>query len=151
MRVVLQRVREARVEVAGQVVGSICKGLLVFIGIAKNDGRDDACYLAEKIAGLRVFPDEDGKMNRNVIEAGGKLLVISQFTLYGDCRRGRRPSFDAAAPPGEAQELYEYFVAECRSKSVTVETGVFQAEMAVHLINDGPVTIICDSGQRRID
>lgn len=132
-------------EVDGQICGSIGTGLLVLVGIAKNDSRDDARYLAEKITGLRVFSDQDGKMNRSVMEAGGKLLVISQFTLYGDCRKGRRPSFDAAAPPAEARELYECFLWECRAKNVAVETGVFQAEMAVHLINDGPVTIICDS------
>jgi D-tyrosyl-tRNA(Tyr) deacylase len=145
MRVVIQRVRLARVEVDGQVAGAIGPGLLVLLGIAKTDSEKEAEYLVEKVLGVRIFPDKDGKMNRNVREAGGSLLVVSQFTLYGDCRRGRRPSFDLAASPQEASRLYEYFVNAARKSTVPVETGVFQASMQVHLVNDGPVTIICDS------
>jgi D-tyrosyl-tRNA(Tyr) deacylase len=145
MRVVIQRVKLARVEVDGQVTGAIGPGLLVLLGIAKTDAVKDAAYLAEKILHLRIFPDSDGKMNRSVAEAGGSLLVVSQFTLYGDCRKGRRPSFDLAASPQEAARLYQYFVDMVREGSVPVETGVFQAAMQVHLVNDGPVTIICDS------
>ncbi len=144
MRAVLQRVREARVEVAGQVVGAIGKGLVVLLAVAKPDTAAEADYLAEKVTGLRIFPDDAGKMNRDVIEAGGALLVISQFTLYGDTRKGRRPSFDSAAGPEQARALYEYFIQACRARGVPVQTGVFQASMAVHLINDGPVTVICE-------
>jgi len=145
MRVVLQRVTEARVEVEGQVVGSIGPGLVALLGIARTDTRSEAEYLADKVAGLRIFPDEEGKMNRSLKDTGGSLLVVSQFTLYGDCRKGRRPSFDLAAPPEQARALYEYFLQSARARNVPVEAGVFQAMMAVHLINDGPVTIICDS------
>jgi D-tyrosyl-tRNA(Tyr) deacylase len=145
MRVVIQRVRQARVEVDGQVTGSIGTGLLVLLGIAKTDLERDAEYLIEKGLHLRIFPDNDGKMNRNVEEVGGSLLVVSQFTLYGDCRKGRRPSFDLAASPREAFDLYQYFITLARKSPVTVETGVFQATMQVCLINDGPVTLICDS------
>lgn len=145
MRVVVQRVSEAHVDVGGQVVGAIGNGLLVLLGVAKPDTRADADYLADKLAGLRIFPDQAGKMNRNVSEAGGTLLVVSQFTLYGDCRKGRRPSFDLAAGPEQARALYEYFVEACRARNVPVQTGIFQASMAVHLVNDGPVTVICDS------
>ncbi len=146
MRAVVQRVREARVEVNGVVTGSIGRGLLVLLGVAREDTPRDADYLAEKIAGLRIFPDEEGKMNRSVRDVGGALLVVSQFTLYGDTRKGRRPSFDRAAPPEQARALYERFVQALRAGGLPVETGVFQAMMQVHLINDGPVTIICDSG-----
>jgi D-tyrosyl-tRNA(Tyr) deacylase len=145
MRVVIQRVKLARVEVDGQVTGVIGPGLLVLLGIAKTDSEKDAEYLVEKVLQLRIFPDSEGKMNRNVAEAGGSLLVVSQFTLYGDCRKGRRPSFDLAASPQEASRLYRYFVDMARKGSVPVETGVFQASMQVHLVNDGPVTIVCDS------
>jgi D-tyrosyl-tRNA(Tyr) deacylase len=145
MRVVIQRVKQARVEVDGQVTGAIGPGLLVLLGIAKADSEGDAEYLVEKVLHLRIFPDSDGKMNLNVAEAGGSLLVVSQFTLYGDCRKGRRPSFDLAASPQQAARLYEYFVNTARKSPVPVETGVFQASMQVHLVNDGPVTIICDS------
>lgn len=145
MRVVIQRVKEARVEVDGQVAGVIGPGLLVLLGIAKMDSERDAEYLVEKILHIRIFPDSGGKMNRNIGEAGGSLLVVSQFTLYGDCRKGRRPSFDLAASPQEAARLYQYFVNAARKSSVPVETGIFQASMQVHLVNDGPVTIICDS------
>jgi len=145
---VLQRVTEAHVEVGLETVGRIGRGLLIFIGVTASDTRKDAEYLAEKIVHLRIFPDEELRMNRNMVEAGGGLLVISQFTLYGDCRKGRRPSFDEAAPPDQARELYEYFVQQLRSVSNTiVETGVFQAEMQVHLVNDGPVTFVLDSNK----
>jgi len=145
MRVVIQRVTQARVEVDGQVTGAIGPGLLVLLGIAKTDSERDAEYLVEKVLGIRIFPDSDGKMNRNVAEAGGSLLVVSQFTLYGDCRKGLRPSFDLAASAEQAAGLYETFVNAARKSAVPVETGVFQASMQVHLVNDGPVTIICDS------
>ncbi|MGD0200119.1 MAG: D-aminoacyl-tRNA deacylase [Bryobacteraceae bacterium] len=145
MRIVVQRVSQARVEVEGKSVGQIGAGLLVLLGVAKQDTRTDADYLADKVTGLRIFADEAGKMNRSVAETGGSLLVVSQFTLYGDCRKGRRPGFDLAAPPDQARALYEYFVEACRKRNVRVETGIFQALMAVHLTNDGPVTIILDS------
>lgn len=145
MRVVLQRVREASVEVEGQVTGRIGAGLLVLLGVGRSDTRRDADYLADKVIGLRIFPDQEGKMNRSLADAGGSLLVVSQFTLYGDCRKGRRPGFDAAADPATARALYEYFVECCRKRNVPVETGVFQASMLVRLANEGPVTFICDS------
>jgi D-aminoacyl-tRNA deacylase len=145
MRLVIQRVKEAHVTVSGSTTGSIPGGLLVFIGISREDTRADVDYLLDKLLGLRIFPDDMGKMNRSIVEAGGALLLVSQFTLYGDCRKGRRPSFDRAAPPEVAQVLYEYFVASARQGPVPVETGVFQAAMEVHLINDGPVTILLDS------
>ena len=145
MRAVIQRVSRAGVTVDGETVGSIDGGLLVLLGVGAGDTARDADYLVDKTIGLRIFPDENGKMNRNVRQAGGSLLVISQFTLYGDCRRGRRPSFDAAAEPGEAKALYEYFVQAARERRIRVETGVFQAHMAVELVNDGPVTILLDS------
>jgi len=145
MRAVVQRVREASVEVDGEVVGRIGPGLLVLVGVAREDTPRDAEYLAEKIAGLRIFPDQEGKMNRSVRETGGAVLVVSQFTLYGDTRKGRRPSFDRAAPPEQARSLYEYFVQALRRKGLAVETGVFQAMMQVHLVNEGPVTILCES------
>src|SRR5215471_1164882 len=148
MRLVIQRVSEARVTVDETTAGHICRGLLVFIGIGKPDTEEDADYLCEKLLGLRIFPDENGKMNRNVAEAGGSLLLISQFTLYGDCRRGRRPSFDNAAPPDRAMALYSYFIDQAKKGPVPIETGVFQANMQVHLVNDGPVTILIDSGDR---
>ena len=145
MRAVVQRVKRARVEVEGRVVGEIAVGLLVLVGVAKSDTRGDADYLADKLVGLRIFPDEAGRMNRDVVEAGGSLLVVSQFTIYGDIRKGRRPGFDRAADPQPARVLYEYLVEAVRKRGVTVETGTFQALMAVHLVNDGPVTIIVDS------
>jgi D-tyrosyl-tRNA(Tyr) deacylase len=128
--------------------GSIGTGLLVFLGVSRTDTIEDADYLTGKLLGLRIFPDEDGKMNRNVQEAGGSLLIVSQFTLYGDCRKGRRPSFDQAAPPDQAQDLYNYFVESAKRGPVAVETGVFQATMQVHIVNDGPVTILIDSAER---
>lgn len=148
MRMVVQRVSEACVKVDGETAGSIGKGLLVLLGVARGDAERDADFLAEKTAGLRIFPDDEGKMNRNVTEAGGAVLVVSQFTLYGDVRKGRRPSFDQAAPPEDAKRLYEYFVEALRARGLHVETGVFQAMMQVHLVNDGPVTILCDSPER---
>lgn len=145
MRAVVQRVTRAEVRVDGQVVGRIGKGLLVLLGIAKTDEAESGKALAEKIASLRVFNDEQGKMNRSLIEAGGAVLCVSQFTLYGDCRKGRRPSYDRAAPPEAARALYESFVASLRALGVSVETGRFQAMMEVELVNDGPVTLLLDS------
>jgi D-tyrosyl-tRNA(Tyr) deacylase len=131
--------------VSNDTVGSIRKGLLVLLGISRADTTADADRLLEKLLTLRIFPDDAGKMNRNVAESGGALLIVSQFTLYGDCRKGRRPSFDQAAPPEQAQALYQYFAEAARKGPVPVETGVFQAMMQVHLVNDGPVTILIDS------
>jgi len=145
MRMVIQRVKSAAVRVDGNVTGEIGNGLLVFLGIAHSDSQKDADYLLDKLLGLRIFPDEHGKMNRNLSDAGGGLLLVSQFTLYADCRKGRRPSFDLAAPPGQAKALYTYFVESARRISARVQTGVFQALMQVELVNDGPVTIIMDS------
>lgn len=145
MRAVVQRVTEARVEVAGEPVGEIGAGLLVLLGVARDDTQDDADYLADKTFNLRVFDDDEGKMNRSLSESGGAMLVVSQFTLYGDVRRGRRPSYSDAAEPEKANQLYEYFVERVRSFGVKVETGIFQAMMKVSLTNDGPVTILLDS------
>lgn len=147
MRAVVQRVSSASVEVEGRVVGQIGPGLLVLLGVAASDNAADADYLAEKIAGLRIFEDGDGKMNLNVTEAGGAVLAVSQFTLYGDVRRGRRPSFDEAARPERARELYEHFVAEIERHGLHCETGEFQAMMSVALVNQGPVTILLDSAR----
>ncbi len=133
--------------VGGQVTGSIRTGLLVFIGIAAADGEIDADYLVDRIAGMRIFPDTNRKMNLNIRQAGGALLLVPQFTLYADCRRGRRPGFDAAAPREHAEGLYNYFVEAARATGVPVATGVFQAAMQVHLVNDGPVTIMVDSAE----
>jgi D-tyrosyl-tRNA(Tyr) deacylase len=148
MRVVLQRVTEAHVDVDGVTVGAIQAGLLVLLGVASGDTTKDAEYLADKIVNLRVFADDAGRMNRSLIETGGALLVISQFTLYGDVRKGRRPSFDEAAPPEIAKKLYEYFVECLRGSNMVVQTGVFQADMQVHLVNDGPVTFVLDSSKK---
>lgn len=145
MRLVLQRVSSARVLVDGVVVGEIGHGLLVLAGVTHGDTEEQARLLAGKVAHLRIFEDDQGKMNRSVADAGGSVLVVSQFTLYGDCRRGRRPSFDAAAPPGHARALYERFVEEVRALGLAVATGVFQAHMQVELVNDGPVTLVLDS------
>jgi D-aminoacyl-tRNA deacylase len=145
MRIVLQRVARASVEVAGETVGSIDRGLLVLVGVKRTDTQAQADFLADKTLNLRIFSDEAGKMNRNVRDAGGAILVVSQFTLYGDCRKGRRPGFDEAAPPEQARHLYEYFVERLRVAELVVETGVFQASMQVSLINDGPVTFVLDS------
>ena len=149
MRLVIQRVREARVEVDGIATGAIPAGLLVLVAVAKTDTAADADYLAEKLLSLRIFSDDEGKMNRSVAEIGGSLLVVSNFTLYGDCSKGRRPGFDLAAPPEQARALYEYFLGKLRASEVPVETGVFQASMAVHLVNDGPVTLLCESKKEK--
>lgn len=145
MRAVLQRVTQAKVEVDGAVTGQIGAGLLVLLGVSKTDTAKDADYLAEKILNLRIFEDDLGKMNRSVLDIAGALLVVSQFTLYGDTRKGRRPGFDAAAPAAPARELYEYFVTAARRSGLQIETGIFQADMAVSLTNDGPVTLIVES------
>lgn len=145
MRAVVQRVSRAKVTVNGEVTGEIESGLLVLLGIAQQDTEADADYLADKIAGLRIFEDEGGKMNLSVADTGGSVLAVSQFTLYGDVRRGKRPSFDEAARPERARELYEYFVARIRSAGLRCETGRFQEMMKVELVNEGPVTILLDS------
>jgi D-tyrosyl-tRNA(Tyr) deacylase len=145
LRAVIQRVTRASVTVDGRVAGEIGAGLLILLGVCRMDNPESASYLAEKIANLRIFSDEAGKMNLSVLDAGGAALVVSQFTLYGDTRGGRRPSFIHAAPPDEANRLYQEFVRSLRALGVTVETGVFQADMQVELVNDGPVTILLDS------
>ncbi|MFB3853690.1 MAG: D-aminoacyl-tRNA deacylase [Vicinamibacterales bacterium] len=145
MRAVIQRVSTARVTVDGNTVGEIGNGLLVLLGVTHADGPDDARYIAGKVAGMRIFEDDAGKMNRSVSEAGGAILVVSQFTLYGDCRKGRRPSFDAAAPPLAARQLYDEVVRELRRTGLVVQTGTFQARMKVELANDGPVTFLLSS------
>jgi D-tyrosyl-tRNA(Tyr) deacylase len=145
MRAVIQRVKSSSVTVGDETVGKIDSGLLVLLGVAKPDQSADADFLAEKIVNLRIFEDEQGKMNRSLIDIGGEMLVVSQFTLLGDCRKGRRPSFIDAAGPDKANELYEYFVAQVRKTSVHVATGRFRAMMEVALINDGPVTLILES------
>ena len=141
----MQRVSSARVEIDGEVAGSIGRGLLGLVGVGQGDSEKQAHWLADKIAGLRIFEDEAGKMNLSVEEVGGSALVVSQFTLYGDCRKGRRPSFAGAAPPEEADRLYQVFVARLRERGLPVETGVFQAMMQVHLVNDGPVTVVVET------
>jgi D-aminoacyl-tRNA deacylase len=145
MRTVVQRVKESHVSVGDEVVARIHDGLLVLLGVAKGDTDKDANYLADKISHLRVFEDDQGKMNRSLLETNGSMLVVSQFTLLGDCRKGRRPSFIKAAPPQDANRLYESFVGFVRAKGIHVETGRFQTMMAVSLVNDGPVTIIIES------
>ena len=145
MRAVVQRVSRAQVTVNGEIAGKIGLGLLLLLGVGRDDGEADATYLAEKIAGLRVFEDAQGKMNRSVQEVGGSVLAVSQFTLYGDVRRGKRPSFDAAAPPEKARQLYEFFVEQIRAAGLLCETGRFQEMMTVELMNEGPVTILLDS------
>lgn len=145
MRAVVQRVSRASVNVDGKTVGEIGRGLLVLLGVSRTDDEAAADYLAEKIAGLRVFEDSDGKMNLSVADVKGSVLLVSQFTVYGDVRRGKRPSFDAAAPPEQARKLYEYTVERLRALGVPCETGIFQAMMQVELVNDGPVTILLDS------
>ena len=145
MRAVVQRVSRAKVTVAGEVTGEIGLGLMVLLGVADDDKQEDAAYLAEKLVGLRIFPDEEGKMNRSLVEAGGAMLVVSQFTLFGDCRKGRRPSFIKAARPEQAINLYKAFVAEVRGRGISVATGRFQEHMDVELVNDGPVTVLVDS------
>jgi D-tyrosyl-tRNA(Tyr) deacylase len=145
MRAVVQRVTAARVEVAGEVVGSIERGLVAFIGIGKGDGEDAARYLADKIVELRVFEDDQGKMNRSLADVAGGLLLVSQFTLYGDTSRGRRPGFDRAMPPIEAEQLYDHFVTLVRARHAPVATGRFRADMRVLVDNDGPVTLLFES------
>lgn len=145
MRAVVQRVSEGRVTVDEQTSGTIGNGLLVFLGVTGDDTIGDAKYMAEKIVNLRIFEDDNGKMNLSVMDIGGEILAVSQFTLFGDCRRGRRPSFTEAASPEMADELYEVFIDECRNLGVNVETGIFQAHMMVYSINDGPVTMLIDS------
>ena len=145
MRAVIQRVSEASVMVGGQTVGAIRQGLMVLLGVARGDTSGDAVYLAEKTCGLRIFEDQQGKMNRSVEDISGSVLVVSQFTLLGDCRKGRRPGFTEAAEPELADNLYEEYVELLRQRGITVATGVFRAEMKVGLVNDGPVTMLLDS------
>uniref|UniRef100_A0A7C4LN34 D-aminoacyl-tRNA deacylase n=1 Tax=Schlesneria paludicola TaxID=360056 RepID=A0A7C4LN34_9PLAN len=145
MRAVVQRVSRARVTVEGVVTGEIGTGLLVLLGVAEGDQAADVAYLADKLVGLRIFPDEEGKMNRSLAEIGGAMLVVSQFTLLGDCRKGRRPSFIAAARPEQAIPLYRAFVAAVQAQGIRVEEGRFQEHMEVELVNDGPVTLLVDS------
>jgi len=145
MRAVIQRVTRAAVTVEGRITGRIGHGLLVFAGVAGDDGPADVAYIAGKLRDLRIFPDEHGRMNRSVVESGGAVLVVSQFTLHADCRKGRRPSFDGAAPASLAQALYEELIRALRESGLAVETGVFQAHMEVDLLNDGPVTMLLDS------
>ncbi|NOR50256.1 MAG: D-tyrosyl-tRNA(Tyr) deacylase [Desulfuromonadales bacterium] len=145
MRAVIQRVSQASVAVAKETVGAINQGLMVLLGVARGDTSKDVVYLADKTAGLRIFEDDDGKMNRSVKDIGGNILVVSQFTLLGDCRKGRRPGFTDAAPPELADALYQEYVDALRSQGITIATGVFRADMQVALVNDGPVTIMLDS------
>jgi D-tyrosyl-tRNA(Tyr) deacylase len=147
MRAVVQRVSRAKVTVNAWTTGEIGMGLLVLLGVGHDDSESDATYLAEKIAGLRIFEDQEGKMNRSVLDVGGSVLAVSQFTLYGDARRGKRPSFDAAAPPDSARQLYELFVECIRATGLRCETGRFQEMMQVELVNEGPVTILVDSAK----
>ena len=145
MRAIIQRVSRAKVTVGGETIGEIGKGILVLLGVAENDSEKEAVYLLEKTLNLRIFEDADDKMNLSLLDTKGELLVVSQFTLYGDARKGRRPSFVRAAAPEEAKRLYEFFVGEARKQIGKVETGRFQAMMRVELVNDGPVTILLDS------
>ena len=145
MRILIQRVTRASVRVENNLAGEIGRGVLVLIGIAAGDDRGDADYLADKLINLRIFPDDNGRMNRSALDINAGLLLVSQFTLYGDCRKGRRPGFDSAAPPDVALRLYEYFVEKVRTSGLFVQTGVFQAHMDVELLNDGPVTFLLDS------
>ena len=145
MRAVIQRVKSAQVCVEDRVTGKIGKGLLVLLGVGKGDGESDLFFLSSKIPELRIFEDSSGKLNLSVKEIGGEMMIVSQFTLYGDCRKGRRPSFTEAEEPAIARSLYEQFVSKLREQGVPVQTGEFQAKMEVHLINDGPVTLLLDS------
>ena len=145
MRACVQRVHRASVTVDGQIVGQIGCGMLVLLGITNDDQPEDVAYLAEKTTGLRIFEDDEGKMNRSLLDTGGQMLVVSQFTLLGDCRKGRRPSFVQAAPPELAENLYQQFVAQVQAHGIYVATGRFRAHMDVALINDGPVTLLLDS------
>jgi len=144
VKAVIQRVGSAAVEVDGRAVGAIGQGILVLLGVEKGDVERDADWLAEKIVALRIFEDDGGKMNRSLHDTGGELLVVSQFTLAGNCSKGKRPSFDTAAPPDVGKRLYEYFVGAVKRLSLPVQTGIFQADMKVHLVNDGPVTFILE-------
>jgi D-tyrosyl-tRNA(Tyr) deacylase len=146
LRFLIQRVARASVRIEGYPEASIGPGILVLIGIAKGDREANAEYLADKLVNLRIFPDAEGKMNLSALDTGASLLLISQFTLYGDCRKGRRPSFDSAAPPAEALKLYDYTVEKVKEKGLEVRTGVFQAHMEVELINDGPITLLLENG-----
>jgi D-tyrosyl-tRNA(Tyr) deacylase len=148
MKAVVQRVSEARVDVGGRTVGAIDQGLLILLGVHQDDDEAQGAWLANKITGLRIFEDDAGKMNRSLIDVGGGALIVSQFTLWGDCRKGRRPSFTQAAPPGPAEKLYLTFVDQVAALGVKTATGRFGAMMDVHLVNDGPVTLIVDSGER---
>ncbi len=147
MKLIIQRVKQASVIVNSEVIGKISSGILVFLGVGKADSQKDADFLVTKIIQLRIFDDANGKMNLSALDVGAEFLVISQFTLYGDCKNGRRPSFDAAADPKTANELYEYFVSRLKNENVNVQTGRFAAMMDVVLVNDGPVTFLLDSGQ----
>jgi len=147
MRAVIQRVKSAQVCVDNRVTGSIEKGLLILLGVGKRDSESDISFLASKIPELRIFEDESGKFNLSLKEIDGEMLVVSQFTLYADCRRGRRPSLTEAEEPAAAKDLYERFISKLREQGITVKTGEFQAKMEVHLINDGPVTLLLDSRQ----
>jgi len=148
MRAVIQLVREASVTVDGQIIGSIGKGLLVLLGVHQEDTERDVNFLAEKIVNLRIFADEEGKMNHSVRDVHGEILIVSQFTLLGDCRKGRRPSYSTAAPPAMADKLYQSFIAETRRMGIKTETGKFQAMMEVRLLNDGPITLTIDSREK---
>lgn len=145
MRAVVQRVKKASVTVDNKVVGEILNGFVVLLGVEKEDEQKDLDYISEKVLNLRVFEDEAGKMNRSLVDVGASILAVSQFTLYGDCRKGRRPGFDRAAPPEMAEKFYKEFILKCRNGGIQVETGIFRADMLVEIHNDGPVTILLDS------
>ena len=149
MKAVVQRVLSARVEVSGGTVGEIGRGLLVLLGVEQDDTAEDAAYLADKCVDLRIFEDDSGKLNLSLQETGGGLLAVSNFTVCGDCRHGRRPNFMSAAAPAKACELYRLFTAQCARRGLPAQTGVFGADMQVHLVNDGPVTVLLDTGHRK--
>jgi len=151
MRAVIQRVKSAEVEVDGRPTGKIGKGLLVFVGVGKGDGKTDISFMTSKIPDLRIFEDRSGKFNLSLKETGGEMLIVSQFTLYGDCRKGRRPSFTDAEDPSVARILYEQLVSEMKGKGIPVQTGEFQAKMEVRLVNDGPVTLLLDSRKTSLE
>ncbi len=150
MRAVIQRVLSSSVEVEGKTVGSISKGVNILLGIHQQDTQEETKWLAEKVAHLRIFEDDEGKMNKSLLDIKGEALVISQFTLYGDCEKGRRPSFSQAAGPTQAKELYQQFISELKGYNISVESGIFQADMKVEIMNDGPVTLIVDTPKRRV-
>lgn len=147
MRAVIQRVKQASVTVDGEKVGSINKGLLLFLGVHRHDGEKELAWMVDKVINLRLFEDQDGKMNLSLADIDGEILIVSQFTLYGDCRKGRRPGFSQAAPPKQAQVLYEKFITAVQQKGLTTASGTFQAMMDVALVNDGPVTLLLDSAK----